>query len=114
MSPSSFVFSSENPVTTILGVVQKQLVSSKSKKKTKHMFCIVNDVHTCCQTKQQHSIDEDDDVTVQEDAAADVEDLESSDFSTPKSTTKNNFEGLADPALDNQEQIIYICVANRK
>jgi len=105
LSPSSFVFSSENPVTTILGVVRKQLVSSKSKKKTKHMFCIVNDVHTCCQTKQQHSIDEDDDVTVQEDITTGVEDLESPDLSTPESTTKNNFEGLADPALDNQKQI---------
>jgi len=89
----------------MLGVVRKQLMSSKSKKKTKHMFCIVNDVHNCCQIKQHHSIDEGDDDTGKQDVAGDTKNLESPDLFTPKSTTKNNFEGLSDPTLKNQEQI---------
>jgi len=55
LSPSTFGISSENVITTtILGVVRKQPSSIKSKKKTKHMFCIMNDVHDCCQAQDHH------------------------------------------------------------
>jgi len=62
LSPSTFGISSENVITaTILGVVRKQSPSNKSKKKTKHMFCIMNDVHDCCQPRHhQHGLSDDD------------------------------------------------------
>ena len=59
LSPSTFGISSENVnTTTILGVVRKQLSANKSKKKTKHMFCIMNDVHDCCQARHHHHSDD--------------------------------------------------------
>jgi len=69
-----FIFSGENIVnSTNIATVNKQLMSNKSKKKTKHMFCIVNDVHDCCQARQQIQLEDDDDTT-----------------------TENNMEGLSD------------------
>ena len=54
LSPSPSVFSSECTAVngnTILGVVKKESLSTKSKKKVKHVFCIVNDVQNCNPTR---------------------------------------------------------------
>jgi len=54
LSPSSSVCSSECSAVsgnTILGVVKKDSFSAKSKKKVKHVFCIVNDVQNCNPTR---------------------------------------------------------------
>jgi len=56
------VYSSACSNNTILGVVKRESVSIKSKKKIKHVFCIVNDVQHCNPTRHSDGDQADADV----------------------------------------------------
>ena len=55
LSPSSSVFSKLGSFSTTLGVQKKGCMCTKSKKKAKHIFCIVNDMQTCYPTQHYGS-----------------------------------------------------------
>lgn len=109
LSPSMFGFSGENVITsTVLGIVKKQLPSSKSKKKAKHMFCIVNDVHDCCQARAKGMLEDDDDgLTPESDTVADTLDVHfhHDSLSGPTLIAEKNTEGLSDLLSYNTHKV---------
>ena len=66
-------------ISTTLGVLKRECVSTKSKKKVKHVFCIVNDVQTCYPTRHYDFEAASAAVHEEVDAAADYESLDDDD-----------------------------------
>jgi len=116
---------------TILGVVKKASANGKSKKKSKHLFCIVNDIQNCYQAKQRclpgdsssssgGDDDDDDDAMARApapddanatatagtcDAAGHLQGDDGTGTTTHANAKNTNYEGLADLLHHSQTHI---------